>query len=179
MKEKCLNDLKSREEKSLTVNRTQVVHELTAAQNQIKKLKFELKSLEEQLKTESEVLKNERIELKNAENREEKCLNDLKSQEKIITQLTSDQTQIVHELNAAQEKCLEDLGSQEEVNNQQRVDLIDVLDKLIDYMSRVEEVEFENQLLCNGDLNHLLNQTEFELCGDKVAFTRQQDMSDP
>ena len=106
MKEKCLNDLKSREEKSLTVNRTQVVHELTAAQNQIKKLKFELKSLEEQLKSESEVLKNERIELKNAENREEKCLNDLKSREKILTQLTSDRTQVVHEFNAAREKYL-------------------------------------------------------------------------
>lgn len=62
------------------------------------------------MKTEHEALKNETIELENTENREEKCLNDLKSHEEGMSRLTAHWSQLVHEFNAAQKKCLDDLS---------------------------------------------------------------------
>ena len=112
LKKALYNQLNRTEEviSQLTANRTQVVHKLTAARSQIKKLKDKQKLFEEKLKTEHEALKKERIELENTENREEKCLNDLKSHEEGMSRLTAHWSQLVHEFNAAQKKCLDDLS---------------------------------------------------------------------
>jgi len=112
LKKALYNQLNITEEviSQLTANRTQVVHKLTAARSQVKKLKDKQKLFEEKLKTEHEALKNETIELENTENREEKCLNDLKSHEEGMSRLTAHWSQLVHEFNAAQKKCLDDLS---------------------------------------------------------------------